>query len=103
MRRAIAAGALAGLTLVTPALAEDQPAAPAAEAAAPAAPATAETVLATVNGQPITLPDEEEDALLEQAIARSAEDWAEDHAAEQDWRYQEYRDRQLMEKWEHSE
>lgn len=55
MRRAIAAGALAGLTLVTPALAEDQPAAPAPEAAAPAAPATAETVLATVNGQPITL------------------------------------------------
>ena len=55
MRRAIDAGALAGLTLVTPALAEDQPAAPAAEAAAPAAPATAETVLATVNGQPITL------------------------------------------------
>lgn len=55
MRRAIAAGALAGLTLVTPALAEDPPAAPAAEAAAPAAPATAETVLATVNGQPITL------------------------------------------------
>ena len=34
MRRAIVAGALAGLTLVTPALAEDQPAAPAAEAAA---------------------------------------------------------------------
>ena len=31
MRRAIVAGALAGLTLVTPALAEDQPAAPAAE------------------------------------------------------------------------
>lgn len=57
MRRALVAGALAGLTLVTPALAEDQPAAPAAEAApaAPAAPATAETVLATVNGQPITL------------------------------------------------
>lgn len=58
MRRAIVAGALAGLTLVTPALAEDQPAAPAPEAAAPAAPAapaTAETVLATVNGQPITL------------------------------------------------
>lgn len=55
MRRAIVAGALAGLTLVTPALAEDPPAAPAAEAAAPAAPATAETVLATVNGQPITL------------------------------------------------
>lgn len=62
MRRAIVAGALAGFTLVTPALAGDQPAAPAAEAAgeaaapaAPAAPATAETVLATVNGQPITL------------------------------------------------
>lgn len=55
MRRAIVAGALAGLTLVTPALAEDQPAAPAAEAAAPAVPADAETVVATVNGQPITL------------------------------------------------
>jgi hypothetical protein len=52
------------------------------------------------DGRPITLTDAEEDALLEQAIARSAEDWAEDHAAEQDWRYQEYRDRQLTERWE---
>lgn len=52
------AGAFAGLALLTPAFAQDQaaPAAPAAEAAAPAAePASVDTVLATVNGTPITL------------------------------------------------
>jgi hypothetical protein len=52
------------------------------------------------DGKEFPLSAEEEDALLEQAIARSAEDWAEDAAAEADWRYQEYRDRLLMEKWE---
>jgi hypothetical protein len=51
-------------------------------------------------GREVTLAPEEEDALLEQAIARSADDWADEQAAEADWRYQEYRDRQLMEKWE---
>lgn len=51
-------------------------------------------------GKEFSLTQEEEDALLEQAIARSAEDWAEENAAEEDWRYQEYRDRLLMEKWE---
>jgi hypothetical protein len=51
-------------------------------------------------GREVTLSSEEEDALLEQAIARSADDWADEQAAEADWRYQEYRDRHLMEKWE---
>jgi hypothetical protein len=51
-------------------------------------------------GREFPLSSEEEDALLEQAIARSRDDWADDQAAEADWRYQEYRDRLLMEKWE---
>lgn len=55
MRRNLVAGALAGLTLVTPAFAEDEPAAPAPEAQAAAPAAAVDAVLATVNGQPITL------------------------------------------------
>ena len=51
-------------------------------------------------GRPFTVSEAEEDALLEQAIRRSADDWADDVAAEADWRYQEYRDRQLMEQFE---
>lgn len=47
------AGAFAGLALLTPAFAQGQ-AAPAAEAA-PTTPASVDTVLATVNGTPITL------------------------------------------------
>jgi hypothetical protein len=52
------------------------------------------------NGQPFKLTDAEEDALVEQAIARSADDWSEEDAAEADWRYQEYRDRLLMDRWD---
>ena len=52
------------------------------------------------DGKEFSLTAEEEDAILERAIARSREDWAEEIAAEADWRYQEYRDRQLMERWE---
>lgn len=66
----------------------------------PAEGSECEIVSVKHGGKEITLSDAEEDALLEQAIARSADDWAEDHAAEQDWRYQEYRDRILMERWE---
>lgn len=51
-------------------------------------------------GLEVHLSNQEEDALLEMAIARSADDWADEAAAEADWRYQEYRDRQLMERWE---
>ena len=52
------------------------------------------------DGKEFALTAEEEDALLEQAVARSADDCADDFAAEEDWRYQEYRDRLLMEKCE---
>lgn len=48
------------------------------------------------DGRNVELSLEEEDALLELAIARSRDDWAEEYAAEADWRYQEYRDRLLM-------
>lgn len=51
-------------------------------------------------GEEITLSNAEEEALLDMAIARSAEDWADEAAAEADWRYQEHRDRLLMEQWE---
>lgn len=54
------------------------------------------------DGREITLSEAEEDALVEQAIARSVSDWEEEDAAEADWRYQEYRDRQLMREWEQS-
>lgn len=52
------------------------------------------------DGKEITLTDAEEDALIEECIARSGDDMADEAAAQADWRYQEYRDRQLMEKWE---
>lgn len=61
-----------------------------------------EIVSAKVNGMPITLSEEEEEALLEQACERASQDWADDAAAEADWRYQEYRDRLLMDQWERS-
>ena len=66
----------------------------------PAEPDEVEIISVKHNGQPVTLSDEEEEALLEQAIARSADDLADEYAAEADWRYQEARDRQLMERWE---
>jgi hypothetical protein len=54
----------------------------------------------THNGKPFALSDAEEDALLEQAIARSHDDMAEDAADEADYRYEQMRDRQMMERWE---
>lgn len=59
-------------------------------------------VSVTHNGQPFKLTEAEEEALYEQACERSATDWADEIADEQDWRYQEYRDRQLMAQWERS-
>lgn len=69
----------------------------------PAEPDEVEIVSIKHNGQPFYLSDEEEDALLQQAINRAGEDLAEEHAAEMDWRYQERRDRQLMERWERTQ
>ena len=39
-------------------------------------------------------------SLYEQACERSATDWADEADEEADWRYQEHRDRLLMEQWE---
>ena len=66
----------------------------------PAEPDEVEIVSIKHNGQPFTVSDEEEDALLQRAIDRAGEDLAEEYAAEMDWRHQEARDRQLMERWE---
>ena len=59
-----------------------------------------EIVAVTHDGKSFDLSDEEEDALLEQAIARSGGDMAEDAADEADYRYEQHRDRQMMEQWE---
>lgn len=66
----------------------------------PAEPAEVELISIKQNGNAITLSDEEEDALLCMAQERCRGDLAEEAAAEADWRYQEYRDRQLMDAWE---
>ena len=52
------------------------------------------------NGQPVTLSDGEEEALLAMAEARAADDMAEESAAHADWQYQEHRDRLLMAQFE---
>ncbi len=52
------------------------------------------------DGKPITLPDDVEAALLERAEMRAQDDLQDEAAAEADWRYQEYRDRQMMARWE---
>jgi hypothetical protein len=52
------------------------------------------------NGKPFKLADEEEEAILQECADRAASDMAEEAAAAADWKYQEYRDRQLMERWE---
>lgn len=54
----------------------------------------------TLNGKPFALTDAEEETLLEQAIARSHEDMADDAADEADYRYEQMRYRQMMERWE---
>lgn len=66
----------------------------------PAEPHEVELVSVKHNGTEFPLSSEDEEALLEQAYERADEDLREEAAAEADWRYQEYRDRQLMERWE---
>lgn len=53
-------------------------------------------------GVEFQLTDAEEAALLTACQERAADDMADEAAAHADWRYQEYRDRLLMEKWEQS-
>lgn len=52
------------------------------------------------DGQEISLTDAEEGSLLAECEGRASSDIDEERAAKADWRYQEYRDRLLMEKWE---
>jgi len=52
------------------------------------------------DGQEISLTDAEEGSLLAECEGRAASDIEDENAAKADWRYQEYRDRLLMEKWE---
>jgi hypothetical protein len=66
----------------------------------PADPDEVQIVSIKHNGQPIALSDEEEEALWEMAIGRAGDDLADEYASEADWRLQEARDRQLMERWE---
>ena len=66
----------------------------------PAEPDEVEIVSIKHNGKPITLSDEEEEALWEMAIGRAGDDLADEYASEADWRYQEYRDRLLMDQFE---
>lgn len=66
----------------------------------PAEPDEVEIISIKHNGQPFTVSDEEEDALLQQAIDRAGEDMAEEYAAAMEWRAQQRRDDLLMERWE---
>lgn len=59
-----------------------------------------EIISVTRAGQPFATTDAENDALLAEANNRSGDDMADEAAAFADWKYQEYRDRQLMAKWE---
>lgn len=59
-----------------------------------------EIISITRDGKPFHPTQPEEAVLLNECIARSGDDMAEEAAAAADWKYQEYRDRQLMEKWE---
>jgi len=52
------------------------------------------------DGTEFQLSDSEEAAILTECEERAASDIGDEKAAEADWRYQERRDRQLMEQWE---
>ena len=62
--------------------------------------AEVEVVTVEHNGKAVFLSDDEEALLLEEAQERAPQDWAEYKADEADYRYEEYRDRLLEEKWE---
>lgn len=62
----------------------------------PAEGAEVEIISVEHNDKPFPLSEEEEDALLEQAVGRAMDDLANDAADEADYRYEQYRDRILM-------
>ena len=48
------------------------------------------------------LADDEERALIEQCEARASSDMEEERGAEADWLYEQYRDREMMDRWENA-
>ena len=66
----------------------------------PADPDEVEIISIHHDGVEISLSNAEEEALLEMAIARSSDDMADEAAAYADYRYQERRDQQMVERWE---
>lgn len=66
----------------------------------PAEPPEIEIVSVKQNGKEVFLSDDEMETLEQEAWNRAEDDWRDEQAAEADWRYQEYRDRQLMAQWE---
>ncbi len=62
-----------------------------------------EVISVTHDGKPIVLSDAEESALLEKCRDRCGDDMEQEAAAAADWKYQEHRDRLMMEKWERDE
>ncbi len=62
-----------------------------------------EIISVTHDGKPFDLTEDEEDALVTECINRSGEDMADEAAAEADYRYEQYRDRQMMDRWERGE
>ena len=63
---------------------------------------SAKFVGVNAGSMPSPITDAEYDALTEEAQGRAQSDLAEEAAEAAEWRYQEYRDRQLMAQWEHT-
>jgi len=66
----------------------------------PAEPDEVELVSITHNGQPITLADDEADALFAIAMEHAGDDWAEEVAAAEEYRAELRADDRMMERWE---
>lgn len=62
-----------------------------------------EIISVTSHGKPVHLTEAEEEALLEECLERSGDDWAEEQAAAMEWRAQCRRDDEMMERWERSD
>ena len=62
-----------------------------------------ELISVKLGGEEETLTDAEEDALIAVCEKRAAEDCADEAAAEADYRYEEYRNRQMMARWENEQ
>jgi FKBP-type peptidyl-prolyl cis-trans isomerase (trigger factor) len=61
-----------------------------------------ELIAITRDGKPITLPDDVERELHERAEARAKDDLQDEADAEADYRFDQYRDRQMIDRWEYT-